>query len=317
MQIFKALEALLTFPTIWNQYPQHSVKIISDINLKNENVAHQEFRPVVIWHGLGDQYNSTGIHKAAEILDDFYPGIFVYSVYLDLDPEKDQKKSLFGDANVELEQVCEQLATIPELKQGFDLIGFSQGGLFLRALVERCSDVNVNNLITFGSPHLGVLELPMCENPGDWVCRRRNELLKKQVWFDSVQKRVIPAQYFRDPVNYNQYLLHSNFLVNVNNERPLSFNSSYKNNLQKLNKLVLFQFTRDTTLVPKETAWFIDFDVSGTSIPFEKSKIYVQDLIGLKELHLNDKIDFKAIDTDHMVISEAVLHEIAEKYLGK
>jgi palmitoyl-protein thioesterase len=51
--------------------------------------------------------------------------------------------------------VCEQLAKVPELSNGFNAIGFSQGGLFMRAYVERCNQPKVRHLITFGSPHGG------------------------------------------------------------------------------------------------------------------------------------------------------------------
>ena len=65
-------------------------------------------------------------------------------------------KSLFGDANKQIDEVCQQLRNITELLHGFDSIGFSQGRVFMRGLIERCP-LEVNNLITFGSPHLGVL----------------------------------------------------------------------------------------------------------------------------------------------------------------
>ena len=94
------------------------------------------YRPVVVWHGLGDNYNSSGMIKTGEIIENKYPGIVVHRVSLDTDPLKDQQKSLVGDAWDELESVCEQIGSIPELEHGFDMIGFSQGGLFARDLIQ-------------------------------------------------------------------------------------------------------------------------------------------------------------------------------------
>ena len=37
---------------------------------------------------------------------------------------------------------------VPELRNGFNAIGFSQGGLFLRAYVENCNNPRVMNLVT-------------------------------------------------------------------------------------------------------------------------------------------------------------------------
>lgn len=90
--------------------------------------------------------------------------------------------------NEQLEGVAQQLAGIEELEHGFDAIGFSQGtcgpslfeeviidcrfqgGQFLRAYVERHNSPSVHNLLTFGSQHMGVSDLPLCA-PGDVLCQ--------------------------------------------------------------------------------------------------------------------------------------------------
>lgn len=52
--------------------------------------------------------------------------------------------------------MCDQLKEVEGLENGFDGIGFSQGGLFLRAYAERCNDPPLKTLVTFGSPHNGM-----------------------------------------------------------------------------------------------------------------------------------------------------------------
>lgn len=61
----------------------------------------------------------------------------------------------YGNVNEQIDLVAEQIANVTELKDGFDAIGFSQGGQFLRAYVERYNTPPVHNLITFGSQHMG------------------------------------------------------------------------------------------------------------------------------------------------------------------
>ena len=61
----------------------------------------------------------------------------------------------FGNVNEQIDFVAEQIANVTELKDGFDAIGFSQAGQFLRAYVERYNTPPVHNLITFGSQHMG------------------------------------------------------------------------------------------------------------------------------------------------------------------
>lgn len=48
-----------------------------------------------------------------------------------------------------------QLKADPALANGFNAVGFSQGGQFLRAYVERYNDPPVHNLVTFGGQHMG------------------------------------------------------------------------------------------------------------------------------------------------------------------
>ena len=285
--------------------------------LSNTQDAHGfKFKPIVIWHGLGDNYNSSGIQNAVSLFQQIHPQSFVYNIYLDPNPSTDQQKSLFGDSIVELDFVCEQISQVPELQQGFDAVGFSQGGLFLRALAERCPSALVRTLVTFGSPHMGVMELPQCESPNDWLCRKKNELLRKQVWHDNIQKTVIPAQYFRDPYQYSSYLEHSHLLADINNERTV--NSTYKNKVSALEKLVLIAFEDDTTVIPKESAWFYDINsVNGELIPFDKTTLYLNDFLGLESLSNENKIDFLSIPGRHMEIPETYLVDIARTYLGK
>lgn len=268
-------------------------------------------KAIVLWHGLGDNYNSTGMRRMAEIIGQIMPNVFVHSVYIDESPTTDERRSLFGDANTEVDIACEQLAQIPELADGFGAIGFSQGGLFLRALIERCPNVTVSKLVTFGSPHMGVLEFPLCAHDDDWVCKRRNELLKRQVWNTQVQKSVVPAQYFRDPLQYRSYLEHSNFLCYVNNERPSTFSSEAKERFSRLDKLVLIKFDKDTTLVPKESAYFQELGEL-----FEDSRLYLEDLIGLKKLHQENKVDFYSVDDEHMRFSDQFFVDIVMNYFS-
>lgn len=271
----------------------------------------------VLWHGLGDKYDSDGLQESAEIIKSIIPGAFVHSIYLDKDPSRDERLSMVGQANEQVAYVCNQLANITELSNGFGALGFSQGGLFLRALIERCPNVTVSKLITFGSPHMGVLELPLCSNDDDWICKRRNQFLKRQVWNSQIQKTIVPAQYFRDPAHYDKYLEYSLFLADINNERPENVSEIAKERFQKLEKLVLIKFSEDTTLVPKESAFFEEIDpITDTIIPFYNTEFFKKNLIGLKTLHENDKIDFYTVADVHMRFSKEFFSQIVETYFA-
>ncbi|KAK9313547.1 Alpha/Beta hydrolase protein [Lipomyces starkeyi] len=272
-------------------------------------------RPVVIWHGLGDSYDSDGMQRVAALIHEMHPGIFVHSVYLNRESSQDSKESLLGKLDDQLALVCDQLASIPELKHGFDGLGFSQGGLFLRGYVERCNSPKAYKLLTFGSPQNGVADFPPC-NARDFVCRRRNAFLKTQAYSQYAQESITVAQYYRNPDQYDTYLERSGFLADINNERQVK-NATYAENLSSLEELVLYLFTEDETVVPKETAWFAEVDKkTGVVSPLEEHQIYIEDWLGLKALGESGRLQFCSIDGQHMRITNETMIEIATKYLG-
>lgn len=54
-------------------------------------------RPLVIWHGLGDSYNSPGILEFIARVQDMHPGIFVHSIRL-AETLDDDRKATFVSA---------------------------------------------------------------------------------------------------------------------------------------------------------------------------------------------------------------------------
>lgn len=53
--------------------------------------AINDVRPLVVWHGLGDTYASSGMVQFESEVKKMHPGIFVHSVYIDQDEKADQR----------------------------------------------------------------------------------------------------------------------------------------------------------------------------------------------------------------------------------
>lgn len=87
-----------------------------------------KYHPIVIWHGLGDSAYSEGMQTLASQLQEAYPGVYVHLVSMSESASEDQKAGFFGNVNAQIDQVCEDLKEVDGLKNGFDAIGFSQGG---------------------------------------------------------------------------------------------------------------------------------------------------------------------------------------------
>lgn len=63
----------------------------------------------------------------------------------------------------------------------------------------------------------------------------------------------------QDPYNIPGYLAYNPFLPDVNNEHATK-NTTYRKNLASLERLVLFKFSQDDIVVPRESSWFGFFD---------------------------------------------------------
>jgi len=278
--------------------------------------------PLVIWHGLGDNYAADGISEIAELAKSIHPGTFTYSIRLADAPDDDRKATFWGNTTEQIAKVCEDISAIPELSQApaIDALGFSQGGLFLRAYVERCNKPPVRSLITFGTPHNGIADYKACED-GDWLCKGAMALLHTNTWAAWVQARLVPAQYYRD-VNpetdsaSDNYLQYSNLLADINNERAVK-NATYRDNIASLEKLVMYKFDEDKTVVPPESEWFAE--VNGTTLevyPLKDRKIYQEDWLGLKKLDEKGGLVFRTAPGPHMHITKELLEEAFKKYNG-
>ena len=203
------------------------------------------------------------------------------------------------------------LSTAPAI----NALGFSQGGQFLRGYVERCNNPPVANLVTFGSQHNGIAEFQSCDE-GDWVCRGFQGVLKGNTWSGFVQNRLVPAQYYRDPEDLENYLNYSNFLADINNERE-DKNETYKENLKKLEKFVMYVFEEDTTVVPRQSGWFSEYNMtSNQETKLQDRQLYKEDWLGLKWLDDNDRLVFKNTSGAHMHLSDKILKEVFLEYFS-
>lgn len=272
--------------------------------------------PLVIWHGLGDTFNGEGMQQVGELAESINPGTFVYTISLaDNDANGDRSATFFGNVTTQLETVCEALAEHPILSTApaIDALGFSQGGQFLRGYVERCNNPPVRSLVTYGSQHNGIVEFKACGST-DWLCKGAMALLRFNTFSTFVQSRLVPAQYYRDPAQYEQYLEGSNFLADINNEREEK-NPQYAENMAKLSNFVMWMFEEDTTVVPRETSWF--FEVNGTEkTPLQMRPMYDEDWLGLRRLDEKGGLRFRVLEGDHMQLTEQSLNETMTDFYG-
>lgn len=216
--------------------------------------------PVVLWHGMGDTCcNPKSMGRVKDLIQQEI-GAYVVSIRLGATEEEDQRAGFFGLVPVQIAHVCHELASDSRLSAGFNAVGFSQGGQFLRAVVQVCPTLVPNfprtsALVTLGGQHQGVMDWPGCGDAASTaLCRSLQALLAFGAYSDFLQRRVVQAQYFKDPRKMDEYLQKNVFLPDINNEKAL--NEDYKRNLARLDLLMLLMWKNDTTVVPRESSLF-------------------------------------------------------------
>jgi len=197
--------------------------------------------------------------------------------------DSDQRAGFFGRVNEQVDSVCSSLSAMPELSGGVNAVGFSQGGLFLRGLVQRCPALSVRTLVTMGSPHGGVTAAPGCPAGANGAfCGEMRRLLESGAYSRLVRDSLVQAQYYRDKTDLPAYLQFSGFLADANNERQQK-SSSYRTQLSSLQRLVLFRFSNDTTVEPRDSAWF-SMQNGDELVPLSQLPLYTEDWLGLRAL---------------------------------
>ncbi|KAL1305463.1 hypothetical protein AAFC00_002342 [Neodothiora populina] len=290
--------------------------------------------PLLIWHGLGDRYDADGIQEVAALANRTNPGTYVYPIRLAEDGSSDSRATFFGNMSEYIEQVCNDLSENPKLLFSQDgtkepkktikanALGFSQGGQFLRALHQRCPILHLSTLMTFGSQHSGINQFQACA-PLDFLCKGALSAAKSNAFSAWAQSHVVPAQYYRT-INEttgeasDEFLEGSRFLADVNNERALK-SQVYKDKIAGLDRFVMYVFENDTTVLPKESGWFAEVNVTDNKVtPLRQRKLYTEDWLGLKTLDekKKDALVFRTVPGGHMNIDEDMLESAFKEFFG-
>ncbi|KAH8386449.1 hypothetical protein KR093_000606, partial [Drosophila rubida] len=259
--------------------------------------------PVVLWHGMGDTccfpFSLGAIKK---LIEQHTNGTYVRSLKIGGNLVLDYESGFFIHPNKQVDYVCKQLALDERLTDGYNAIGFSQGGQFLRALAQRCPTPPMRTLISLGGQHQGIFGLPKCPTLKQRSCEYISQLLNYAAYEDWVQQQLVQATYWHDPLHESKYRLQSSFLADINNE--LYVNERYAENLNKLKKLVLVKFLNDTIVQPRESQWF-EFYAPGQDQqiqPLNQSKVYKN--LGLDLMLERKRLQLLSVEGDHLSISQ-------------
>jgi len=266
---------------------------------------------------MGDSCcNPESMGYIQQVIQQNIPGVYVHSIMLGNNEDDDSIDGFIGVVNDQVASVCKMLAADPKLQGGFNAIGFSQGGQFLRAYVERCNNTPVHNLITLGGQHQGVYGFPNCPGVNITICEWIRDLLDLGAYNSFVQNFLVQAQYWQDPLDENAYLTGNIFLPDINNALSTK-NQTYKNNILKLSNFVMVRFTEDTMVQPIESEWF-GFYAPGQDknvLTLQQTPLYQEDWLGLRQLDQQGKLAFLSVVGEHLQFSIAWFNSTILPYL--
>lgn len=139
--------------------------IFISVILLNTATISSEVLPILIWHSASETCFGNEINLYSNIIkSQFGNDVYIKSVQIGSTPDQDRINSLTKHPFKQIEEVCRQIRNDERFKNGYNGVGLSQGGLFMRGLVQICPHPQINNLITLASPHQGVYSYPQCKN---------------------------------------------------------------------------------------------------------------------------------------------------------
>ncbi|KAH7706901.1 PPT-1 protein [Aphelenchoides avenae] len=87
--------------------------------------------PIVLWHGMGDCCcNPMSMGYVKKMLETNIPGVYVHSLMLGENVVTDTEHGYFANMNDLVREACDKIKADKNLTDGYNIVGFSQGGLF-------------------------------------------------------------------------------------------------------------------------------------------------------------------------------------------
>ncbi|KAL5254494.1 hypothetical protein ACHWQZ_G014066 [Mnemiopsis leidyi] len=248
-------------------------------------------------------------------------GVKVHLIDAFNDIEKPPAESSMTPLWAQVPVILEKVKNISAHYDKIIAVGFSQGGVIWRAMIESWDNHNVDTFISLASPQGGQAEIPanylalmgggqpqlspffpipkskfsasclglppppLIENLLSVKETMKEANVELSPYNPGVQQKFAPSNYYRNP-DTNTFYLQTEFFPKLNNEvGGKKAKQRQKINFERLRKLVLIGGPDDGTVIPWQSEIFGFRTADKKIVPMEETQFYKDDLFGLKTLN--------------------------------
>ncbi|XP_045535258.1 lysosomal thioesterase PPT2 homolog [Papilio machaon] len=237
------------------------------------------YKPVVLIHGIMTGSGSMEIIKFR--IQEKHPGTVVYNV------NRFESWSSLETMWHQVLEIGQDVANISSKHpEGINIIGYSQGGLVARGIIQTFPNITVDTFISLSSPQAGQYGAGFLHVvfPG---------LVKEtayELFYSRLGQHTSVGNYWRDPYHQKLYETYNVYLPYINNHIKSKRSADFKANLLKVKRLVLVGGPDDQVITPWQSSQFGYYDGNETVVEMRNQDIYVEDHIGLKSLDVAGRL---------------------------
>uniref|UniRef100_A0A0A9XD97 palmitoyl-CoA hydrolase n=3 Tax=Lygus hesperus TaxID=30085 RepID=A0A0A9XD97_LYGHE len=263
------------------------------------------YKPVIIIHGV--LTGNITMLPLANRIQEIHPGtnVFVtdrFGGWSSLEPMWHQVLEIGTDT-------LQFMASHP---QGVHLIGYSQGGLIARGILENYHLHNVNTFISLSSPQCGQygtkflhLFFPTL------ACDTAYEL-----FYSMAGQHTSVGNYWNDPYHQKLFFEYSTYLPYINNLVETEKSESFKAGITRLKKMILIGGPDDGVITPWQSSHFGCYrgEKNLTVVEMKDQGFYKNDSFGLRTLDETGRLVIHSLE-GHSHFDWHTNHSIIDKFI--
>nr|XP_018896940.1 PREDICTED: lysosomal thioesterase PPT2 homolog [Bemisia tabaci] len=245
-----------------------------------------QYKPVFLLHGVSG--NSTTFEHLIERINQAHPGTVIHNsnAYPDARSLTPLPVQIAGELGEEFRNFS------MKYPDGFHFIGFSQGSVLSRGLIESYEEHTVQNYIAISGPMAGQYGP---SSLGNFPLPYQTGFL---VFYNPIVQRAVSiSNYWNDPNHQDLYQMTSIYLPYIDNQVLSSSSESYRRSFTKLKNLICIGGPQDGVISPWQSSHFSYIQTNGEIINYRERELYMNDSFGLRTLdqsgrfHIFEKSD--------------------------